>query len=169
VLPFAGSTIPPGFLLCDGSAVSQTTYPDLFTAIGITYGGSGSTFNLPDMRGIFPKGAGTTNRPAGKDASGNSYAGVLGTYATDMMQGHKVFIATANTGTPSYIPLSTSNSAQQSWVYDSYFSAYMLQGDNEIPTVGLSSGPTADASNGIPRIGHTTEPQSLGLNFIIKY
>ena len=51
ILPFAGNgAIPNGYLLCDGSAVSRTMFPDLFTAIGTTYGsGDGSTtFNLPD-------------------------------------------------------------------------------------------------------------------------
>ena len=51
--PFAGSTAPTGFLLCQGQAVSRTTYAALFAAIGTTYGaGDGSTtFNLPDGRG----------------------------------------------------------------------------------------------------------------------
>lgn len=50
---FAGSTAPSGFLMCDGSAVSRTTYADLFDEIGTTYGnGDGSsTFNLPDLVG----------------------------------------------------------------------------------------------------------------------
>ena len=53
VLPYAGNSIPSNWLLCDGSAVSRTTYADLFTAIGTTYGaGDGSTtFNLPDTTG----------------------------------------------------------------------------------------------------------------------
>lgn len=50
---FAGSTAPSGFLMCDGSAVSRSTYADLFDEIGTTYGnGDGSsTFNLPDLVG----------------------------------------------------------------------------------------------------------------------
>jgi microcystin-dependent protein len=50
---FAGSTAPLGWLICDGSAVSRSTYSDLFSVIGTTYGeGDGSTtFNLPDLRG----------------------------------------------------------------------------------------------------------------------
>jgi len=58
LFPFAGdvTTPPTGFLACDGSAVSRTMYPDLFAAIGTTYGpGDGSTtFNLPDEK--FLKG-----------------------------------------------------------------------------------------------------------------
>lgn len=55
------TTAPSGWALCDGSAISRTTYSALFTAIGTTYGtGDGSTtFNLPDLRGRFGMGAGT--------------------------------------------------------------------------------------------------------------
>lgn len=50
---FAGSTAPNGWLICDGSAVSRTTYSNLFSVIGITYGsGDGSTtFNVPNLKG----------------------------------------------------------------------------------------------------------------------
>ena len=53
MLAFAGSDVPDGWLLCDGSAISRTTYADLFAAIGTTYGvGNGSTtFNIPDSVG----------------------------------------------------------------------------------------------------------------------
>ena len=49
ILPFAGNTIPSGFLACNGAAVSRTTYSALFSAIGTTYGGGNgsSTFNVP--------------------------------------------------------------------------------------------------------------------------
>lgn len=53
VLPFAGTTAPKGWCLCDGSLVSRVTYARLFAAIGTTYGaGDGTTtFKLPDLRG----------------------------------------------------------------------------------------------------------------------
>jgi len=52
------SSAPTGWLECNGAAVSRTTYASLFTAISTTWGvGDGSTtFNLPDMRGEFPRG-----------------------------------------------------------------------------------------------------------------
>jgi microcystin-dependent protein len=55
---FATTTAPSGYLECDGSAVSRTTYADLFTVIGTTWGaGNGSsTFNVPDLRGEFVRG-----------------------------------------------------------------------------------------------------------------
>jgi microcystin-dependent protein len=58
LVPFAGSTAPDGWLLCDGSAVSRTTYSSLFAVIAATYGaGDGSTtFGLPDLRGRMAVG-----------------------------------------------------------------------------------------------------------------
>lgn len=61
VLDYAGATAPAGYLLCDGSAVSRTTYAALFAIIGTDYGvGNGTTtFNVPDCRGRTSIGAGT--------------------------------------------------------------------------------------------------------------
>lgn len=61
VQAFAGTTIPSGWLLCDGSAVSRTTYANLYACIGDTYGaGNGSTtFNLPNLTDKFIQGSRT--------------------------------------------------------------------------------------------------------------
>lgn len=61
VIDFAGPTAPDGYLECDGSAISRTTYPILFSIIGTSWGtGDGSTtFNLPDLRGRTTIGDGT--------------------------------------------------------------------------------------------------------------
>jgi microcystin-dependent protein len=58
IAPWAGTTAPDGWLLCDGSAVSRSTYAGLYAVIGIAFGaGDGSsTFNVPDLRGRFPLG-----------------------------------------------------------------------------------------------------------------
>lgn len=58
VLMTAASTAPSGYLLCDGTAVSRTTYAALFAIIGTTYGtGDGSTtFNVPNLKGRVPVG-----------------------------------------------------------------------------------------------------------------
>lgn len=52
---------PTGWLLCDGSAKSTTTYADLFAAIAYTYGGSGSSFNVPNCVGRVVSGKGSTS------------------------------------------------------------------------------------------------------------
>lgn len=58
VVAFAGSAAPSGWLVCNGAAISRTTYAALFAVIGTTWGaGDGSTtFNLPDLRGEFIRG-----------------------------------------------------------------------------------------------------------------
>ena len=61
VLPYCGTTAPTHYLLCNGAAVSRTTYAALFGVTGDLWGaGDGSlTFNVPDMRGYFPFGKAT--------------------------------------------------------------------------------------------------------------
>jgi microcystin-dependent protein len=56
----ANGAIPPGWLLCDGQAVSRTTYPELFTAIGTIYGNgdNSTTFNVPNLTNEFIRGFG---------------------------------------------------------------------------------------------------------------
>jgi phage-related tail fiber protein len=58
VIFHAKNTAPSGFLKANGAAVDRTTYGDLFDEIGTTFGvGDGSTtFNVPDLRGYFPRG-----------------------------------------------------------------------------------------------------------------
>ncbi len=62
ILPYGGSSAPSKWALCDGSAVSRTTYSVLFGIIGTSFGvGNGSTtFNLPDFRGRIAVGVGGT-------------------------------------------------------------------------------------------------------------
>jgi microcystin-dependent protein len=80
LVSYAGATAPEGYLLCDGTSVSRTTYATLFSVLSTTYGaGDGTTtFNLPDLRGRMPIGAGNdgsegnnTNRVRG-DKSGDT-------------------------------------------------------------------------------------------------
>jgi microcystin-dependent protein len=61
ILDFSGGVVPTGYLACDGSAISRTTYSALFTACGTAFGsGNGSTtFNLPDTRGKVLMGSGS--------------------------------------------------------------------------------------------------------------
>lgn len=62
VIDYAGTSAPTGYLACDGSAVSRTTYAALFAAIGTTWGsGDGSTtFNLPNFARRSTVGSGGT-------------------------------------------------------------------------------------------------------------
>jgi microcystin-dependent protein len=56
VIYYAASTAPTGYLKANGASLSTTTYAALFAAIGYTFGGSGGSFNVPDLRGEFPRG-----------------------------------------------------------------------------------------------------------------
>lgn len=82
VVFIAGNAIPTGYLECNGATISRATYATLFSAIGSIYGpGDGATtFNLPDLRGEFLRGA---DRSRGVD-SGRQ----IGTTQTDQFKGH---------------------------------------------------------------------------------
>ena len=74
ILAWPGTKAPSGWLNCDGSVVSRTTYADLFSVIGTTFGaGDGSTtFKLPDYRGDFLRGylSGTSSAIGTRQAEG---------------------------------------------------------------------------------------------------
>lgn len=73
VLPFAGSInrIPQGWLPCDGRSLEIAHHPELFCAIGTSWGAdpAGNSFNIPDLRGLFVRGvdAPESQNPAGRD------------------------------------------------------------------------------------------------------
>ena len=87
-------TAPVGFLYCNGASVSTSQYQDLFNVIGYTYGGSGGNFNLPDLRGVFPRGAGSQTIGA------ETYSTTLGTKQNDATSRNGL-TATATTSTVS--------------------------------------------------------------------
>lgn len=82
---FAMSTVPTGWLECNGAAISRTTYSDLFSAIGETYGSgdSSTTFNLPDLRGEFIRG---WDNGRGRDNNGSR---VFGSAQDDQLKTHR--------------------------------------------------------------------------------
>lgn len=100
VVAFMGlkSNIPSGWLLCNGREVDRSAYPDLYAAIGTLYGpGNGSTtFNIPDLRGLFLRGINDGRVDAYRDedaASRVDYAGTVtgdrvGTFQQDELQSH---------------------------------------------------------------------------------
>ena len=86
IISYPKDTLPTGFLACDGSAVSRTTYAALFAVVGTTYGtGDGSsTFNVPDLRAGFLRGAGD------QTYSSKAYSGgTAGTKKIQSLQNHE--------------------------------------------------------------------------------
>lgn len=95
VIDWPLATPPSGFLMCDGSAISRTTYAALFAVIGTTYGaGDGSsTFNLPDRRGEFVRGwdngaARDPDRASRTDRGDGTTGDAVGTKQNDQYRSH---------------------------------------------------------------------------------
>lgn len=62
---FAGIMVPTNWKLCDGSVLNVSDFPALYSLLGNTYGGNGTTtFGLPDLRGRVMVGQGTGANPA---------------------------------------------------------------------------------------------------------
>lgn len=133
---FARSTAPNGFLKANGDLVSRTEYAALFQAIGTTFGvGNGSTtFNLPDLRGEFPRGW--------DDGRGIDAARAFGSAQLDQMQGH---FHTADQVGPAANGIGANTFVNQ-----------------RLPAAN-TSGPVSDGTNGTPRTGAETRPRNIAL------
>jgi len=96
ILASGSAVVPDGFLYCDGSAVSRADYASLFNQVGTNYGnGDGSTtFNVPDLRGLFLRGQndGSGNDPdaAGRTANnpGGNTGDAIGSEQVDELKSH---------------------------------------------------------------------------------
>jgi len=78
IIKLGFTSLPFGYLACDGSSQLRSAYPDLFTAIGTTYGSvDGTHFNLPDLKGRSAMGdgagAGLTTRTVGQAVGGETH------------------------------------------------------------------------------------------------
>lgn len=168
ILPYGAASAPDGWLLCNGAAVSRSTYVDLFVVIGTTFGpGDGSTtFTLPDMRDRFAMGA-SASRLLG--STGGSLAGVTGAGGDHDHGG----VTNPTTLSSSQIPSHSHNIVTVSGdgVIQSGFSPSTSN------TTGLratsNTGGGGSHTHGIATSGthtHTvpTEPARLALNYIIK-
>lgn len=145
IFTFPMATAPTGYLVCDGSAVSRTTYADLFAVLGTAYGnGDGSTtFNLPDYRGQFLRGYddGAGNDPdaaARQDRGDGTVGDYVGTIQDGEMANHLHQIDPPN---------STSSSAgDHSHSTYSDFGTTSLNGDHSHSTNSISTN-TSTAGN----------------------
>ena len=148
---FAGSTPPAGWLLCDGSAVSRTDYATLFAAIGTTWGvGDGSTtFNLPDLRGRAPIGAG-----AGSGLTARTLGGKLG---SEYIQAHTHGF-TQPTITSKYKNDGTTGGSARRYVQD---------GTSSSTTLATASGGAVGAVSGATTGSAGNMQPSAVVNFII--
>lgn len=146
ILTWTQNTPPGGYLECNGSAISRTTYSALFSVIGTTFGvGDGSTtFNIPDMRGYFIRG---WSNGASID-SGRAFASTQ----QDAFQGHR------------HVPLSP-----QSSFYGQPAGGLNASGGAALTAVTTTGDPTTDTTNGVPRTASETRPINIALMYCIKY
>lgn len=161
ILPYAGSSAPAGYLMCDGAAVSRVTYATLFGVISTAYGpGDGiNTFNLPDTQGRFLAGKGThLDVDALGDNDGSALASRRPTHkhqSTIDSQGahtHSVSGTTAASGSHSHNG-STSNNGTHSHGYTAPSGSGSALGGPDQPVVsgegGASTGSAGDHSHSV--------------------
>ena len=166
VKTYAGVTAPTGFLLCQGQAVSRTTYAALYAVLGNSHGsGNGlTTFNLPDYRGRFLRGVagGSANDPDRASRTAMSTGGNTGD-AIGSVQGDTIRNISGATGVHA-TGAALQNVAGNPFVftggYTSMFSG--VTGNNQ------STGWVFDASRQVPT-GLDNRPKNASVNFIIKY
>ncbi len=165
VLPYAGATAPSGYLLCDGQAVSRTTYATLFALIGTTYGvGDGSlTFNVPDLRGRFAlgkddMGGSSANRVTATEADnlGQGSGAETHTLAESEMPTHRHVERYSNTSGGNFNRVLGTGSSG---------SNYFLEAANMTSTNGSTPQETGTAGSGG---AHNNMSPYLTLNFVIK-
>jgi microcystin-dependent protein len=156
---YAGGTAPTGYLICDGSAVSRTTYADLFAVLSTTYGsGDGSTtFNVPDFRRRVPVGAGGTGTATLGNARGNTGGAETHTLTEAQMPAHQHFIVSdLSTTSPLVAGETVAREADFGGGND-----YIMCGTTTAATIGLSSSTGGGAA-------HNILQPSLVVNYIIK-
>ena len=144
ISPFGGSTVPSGYLLCNGAEVLKTTYAELYAVIGDVFGtaSDNTKFVLPDLREATTKGAGLTGKTVGAHLDADGLA--VGEFLDDRLQDYF-----AGGDLPTYIG-----------------------GESEV--VNLGSGNYGYYVGNqrrelkATRRGATTEVKAVGVNYIIK-
>ena len=158
IIPFGGSTIPIGFLLCDGQAVSKTKYVELYKIVGNLYGESGSedTFLLPDLRDKFVQGA-NGNLGTTKEAGLPNITGEVG-YIKSIGDGSYWQGININTGV-------FKSSQQTVRTSPTATTAAESTSHSQPPSTIVFK---ASDSNSIYGNSDTVQPPSVYLNFVIK-
>lgn len=86
IIAFPSENIPEGFLPCEGQELSRKQYPELSSLLGNTFGGTSSTFNLPDLQGQFIRGL---DREGNIDLDDEGNTRKIGSPQDDSLQGHR--------------------------------------------------------------------------------
>lgn len=179
IIAYGGTTAPTGWLLCDGSAVSRTTYSALFAVIAETagQGDNSTTFNVPDLRGRFlrgmdaavgrdPDAAGRTAMATGGNTGDNLFSIQAAAYLSHTHDGlehtHKMFVDTST----AVDALATTNYASYAYTNGAVVTDYIIRAQNVVqPTLGVTTS-SLSATNASG--GNETRPLNVNVNYIIK-
>lgn len=176
---FAFDKIPNGWLPCNGELIDINLYPELYAAIGITFGGDGkSNFRLPDLRDKFVRGWGMdkTARKFGTfqdDAlQGHSHKFVEKNLTIDKSGGHTHLFRPeyGNTGNPK---LFSDNDRVEKFsnVHDKLFSYHTSYNGDHTHNLKVTNNPISNpepSTYGSVRIAKETRPQNLALLYCIR-
>lgn len=185
ILGYGAVVAPSGWQLCDGSAISRTTFSTLFGVISTTYGvGDGSTtFNVPDLRQRFPLGKAAAGTGSTLGSSGgtidHTHTSTAHTHSIPGLSVPSLSVPSLSVGTTSATTTTESNNHAHGGVT----AGGDLSGgadtahthDYTTPTGSTSTGTTGTGTTGTGTSGSTTpgvtgsnNPPFLVLNFIIK-
>lgn len=170
IVPYAGSSVPTGWLLCDGTAVSRATYSTLFGILSTTFGvGDGATtFNLPDIRQRFPLGKAASGTGSTLGSTGGTIDHLhTGPSHTHTGPSHTHSIAAGGTGVTGAPSATTEvQSGTGATVASSTHTHTGPSHDHGAATGAEGTGNTGAAGAG--NTG-TANPPFVALNFIILY
>lgn len=174
MLMFAGSAAPTGWLVCDGSIVSQATYANLFAVIGTAFntGGEGAgNFRLPDMRRRVPMGAGGAGTATIGNLVGNTGGEENHTLITSEIPSHTHNATTDVAGSHKhdFTVLAGASGSNQAYSFGvgSYLYTQLLNTFLESAAGSHTHTITVDPTGG--GTGHNTIQPSLIVNYIIKF
>jgi microcystin-dependent protein len=149
IMAFGGTTVPAGWLLCDGMPLdgSRSEYASLYEAIGDAYGGSAPhTFNVPDLRGRFLRGVDTGNTGNDPDrmsrvasVPGGNAGNAVGSLQSDALASH-------------------------THMYQGAGASYGMTLANSAFSAMAAPASTMSAASG----GAETRPRNIAVNYIIK-
>ncbi len=167
VTAFAGVSVPAGWLVCDGSVVSRTTYSNLFAVIGNAWGdGDGvSTFNLPDLQGRFLRGVdnGTGRDPDAASRTASNTGGNTGNNV-GTVEDQQYLAHTHGVTDPGHFHKSVnSDVVRNTGGYGTGIGTGGL-GPNQITMTTNTTGISINNSGGTE-----TRPKNAAVYFIIKY
>ena len=178
VVAFAGdkNNIPLGWLICDGASILQSDYPQLYSAIGSAWGTSGSSFNVPDLRGMFLRGvndglAGSLSDPDAAirtaSKSGGNAGDKVGTVQADAAAMPNTGYSNSSNGAHSHTyDDNTFGNGTNCWAAGAC-SGGAYAGSNV--SSSKTSGAEGDHSHTIRGGDRETRPNNAGVYYIIKY